>query len=34
MRGGSDAIDVYARDDRSGIYDTFKTLALGDRALS
>jgi phosphate transport system substrate-binding protein len=27
-------VDVYARDDRSGTYDTFKALVLGDRPLS
>jgi phosphate transport system substrate-binding protein len=27
------AINVYARDDKSGIYDTFKTLVLGNKQL-
>jgi phosphate transport system substrate-binding protein len=31
--GASDPIDVYARDDKSGTYDTFKNLALGGRPL-
>ncbi len=30
---GSGAIHVYARDDKSGTYDTFKTLVLGNGAL-
>ncbi len=32
--GGSGAIDVLARDDRSGTYDTFKALVLGDHSLA
>jgi phosphate transport system substrate-binding protein len=32
--GGSGAINVLARDDRSGTYDTFKALVLGDHALT
>jgi phosphate transport system substrate-binding protein len=33
--GGSDgAINVYARDNKSGTYDTFKTLVLGDTPLA
>ena len=31
--GTEGAIHVYARDDRSGTYDTFKNLVLGDRKL-
>jgi phosphate transport system substrate-binding protein len=32
--GGGGAIRVYARDDKSGTYDTFKSLVLGDRNLA
>jgi phosphate transport system substrate-binding protein len=34
LRGPSAAINVYARDDKSGTYDTFKTLVLGSRKLA
>jgi phosphate transport system substrate-binding protein len=32
--GANGAIDVYARDDKSGTYDTFRSLVLGDAALA
>ena len=32
--GGSGPIQLYARDDKSGTYDTFKTLVLGSRQLA
>jgi phosphate transport system substrate-binding protein len=32
--GGAGSIALYARDDRSGTYDTFKSLVLGGRALA
>ena len=32
--GGGGTIALYARDDRSGTYDTFKSLVLGGRALA
>lgn len=33
LGGSRAAIDVYARDDKSGTYDTFKALVLGSRRL-
>jgi phosphate transport system substrate-binding protein len=32
--GGAGTVALYARDDRSGTYDTFKSLVLGSRALA
>jgi phosphate transport system substrate-binding protein len=34
MGGGSTTINLYARDDKSGTFDTFKSLVLGDSKLN